>query len=545
MNHKQNILIIIPARGGSKGIPRKNLRILNGYPLIYYVIKTSLLSKFKPDVYVSSDDDEILTIAKKFGAKTHKRKKALADGKTTLDPVVINAFHEISEKNRVKYNIVITIQPTSPLLSAKTLDDAITYFLNHPDIETLLSATEDTHLTWGMKEGKFFPNYVKRVNRQELPPIYRETGAFFISRPELFKQNTRIGKKVDLFIVPDQEKIDVDTFEDWSICEFHLKRKKILFVITGYDKVGLGHVYNALAIADEILDHQVSFLVDDKSDLACDKIKKAHHSVYKQMESDIVKDIEKLKPDIVINDRLDTTQSYVQSLKKISKLVINFEDLGEGSHKADLVINAMYPEGKRIKNHFYGKDYLILRNEFQYSEPAKSVNTEVKNVVITFGGTDPNNFTLRVVDEIYHYCIENGIVIHVVLGMGYTKLDSIKRFDKISILKNIGHLSEVISNGDICFTSAGRTTFEIASIGIPTIVLCQNRRESTHFFASEENGFINLGENDKIPHGKVLETFIELSNNLEKRASMHRLMIAQNLREGKKNVLELIRKNFK
>jgi spore coat polysaccharide biosynthesis predicted glycosyltransferase SpsG len=427
----------------------------------------------------------------------------------------------------------------------KTLDDAITHFLHHPDIETILSATEDTHLSWGKKEGKFYPNYVKRVNRQELPPIYRETGAFFISRPELFKQNTRIGKKVDLFIIPDQEKTDVDTFEDWSICEFHLKRKKILFVITGYDQVGLGHVYNALTIADEILEHQVSFLVDDKSDLAYDKIKKAHHSVYMQIESDIVKDIEKLNPDIIINDRLDTTQSYMRSLKKISKLVINFEDLGHGSHEADLVINAMYPEDKRIKNHFYGKDYLILRNEFQYSDPVKVIENEVKNVVITFGGTDPNNFTLRVVEEIYDHCIKNDIVIHVVLGMGYTKMDSLERFDKIRILKNIGHLSEVISNGDICFTSAGRTTFEIASIGIPTIVLCQNHRESTHFFASEENGFINLGENDRIPHGKVLETFIELSNNLEKRASMHKQMIAQNLRDGKKNVLELIRKNIK
>jgi CMP-N-acetylneuraminic acid synthetase/spore coat polysaccharide biosynthesis predicted glycosyltransferase SpsG len=542
---RSDILIIIPARGGSKGIPRKNLRILNGYPLIYYVIITSLRSSFNPDVYVSSDDDEILTIAKKFGAQAHKRDKVLADGKTTLDPVVINAFQEISRINKKEYAIVITIQPTSPLLSVKTLDDAIQYFLNQKDIETLISATEDTHLSWGKKEGKFFPNYVKRVNRQELPPIYRETGAFFISRPDLFKKNTRIGKKVDLFIVPDQEKTDVDTFEDWSICEFHLKRKKILFVITGYDQVGLGHVYNALAIADEILEHQVSFLVDHHSDLAYDKIKKAHHSVYMQNEPDIIKDIEKLNPDVIINDRLDTTKDYIKSLKKDHRLIINFEDLGEGSYEADLVINAMYPEGKKIENHFYGKDYFILRNEFQYSEPIASIHSEVKNVVISFGGSDPNNYTLKVVEEIYDFCMEKGIEIHVVLGMGYSKTDSLDKFNKIRKLRNIDHLSEVISKGDICFTSAGRTTFEIASICIPTIVLCQNHREATHFFASEENGFINLGESEDIPAGKVLESFKLLSSNRENRLLMHRRMAKHNLRDGKKNVLELIRKNIK
>ena len=235
----------------------------------------------------------------------------------------------------------------------------------------------------------------------------------------------------------------------------------------------------------------------------------------------------------------------MKALKKICKLVINFEDLGSGSYEADLVINAMYPENKKVENHYYGKDYFILRNEFQYSDSQRSVNTEVKNVVITFGGTDPNNYTLSVVEEIYDYCIEKNIEINVVLGMGYSKLDSLDLYNKINILRNIGNLSEIISKCDICFTSAGRTTYEIASIGIPTIVLYQNRRESTHFFASKENGFINLGGKDQIPDGKVLGTFIQLSNNPEKRASMQRKMIAHNLRDGKKNVLELIRKNIR
>lgn len=541
---KEKILIIIPARGGSKGIPRKNLRILNGYPLIYYVIQTSLNSKYLPDVYVSSDDDEILTMAKTFGAKVHKRDTALADGKTTLDPVIINAYHDISSISKTDYDAVLTIQPTSPLLSVKTLDDAIGFFLERPETETVISATEDTHLTWGKKDSTYFPNYRERVNRQELPPNYRETGAFFISDPQIFNKGTRIGKRVDLFIVPDQEKTDVDTFEDWSICEFHLRRKKLLFVVTGHREVGLGHVYNSLAIADEILEHQVSFLVDKQSQMAFDKIRNANHSVYIQKEDNIILDIQKLNPDIIINDILDTDRDYIRGLQKIADLIINFEDLGEGSREADLVINAMYPEKERIKDHFYGKDYFILRNEFQYTKPVDSTDPKVKNVVITFGGTDPNNYTSRVIHEIYDYCRDQNIKITVVLGMGYKKQKDLEKWEDVDILQNISHLSEVIISSDVCFTSAGRTTFEIASIGVPSIVLCQNERESTHFFASADNGFINLGELTDIHEGGILEAFVSLVENPDKRSELSQRMLGYDIRKSKKKVLDLIRKKI-
>ena len=91
-NIYHKILVIIPARGGSKGIPQKNLRSLNKKPLIYYSIKNALNSKFKPDVYVTSDNFEILTISKQLGAKTLKRNTKLSNDSVTLDPVIFNAF---------------------------------------------------------------------------------------------------------------------------------------------------------------------------------------------------------------------------------------------------------------------------------------------------------------------------------------------------------------------------------------------------------------------------------------------------------------------
>ena len=99
-------------------------------------------------------------------------------------------------------------------------------------------------------------------------------------------------------------------------------------------------------------------------------------------------------------------------------------------------------------------------------------------------------------------------------------------------------------SADICFTSAGRTTFEIASIGIPSIVLCQNYRESTHFFASEENGFMNLGEAGEINEGKILDVFTWLVENPEKRNELNQKMMNYDIRHSKKKVLDLIRKKI-
>ena len=96
------ILIVIPARGGSKAIPRKNLRLLAGKPLIYYSINTALNSKFSSDIYVSSDDIEILNIAKKYNVKTHKRDSNISGDEVTLDPVIYSCliFAQKEQKKR-------------------------------------------------------------------------------------------------------------------------------------------------------------------------------------------------------------------------------------------------------------------------------------------------------------------------------------------------------------------------------------------------------------------------------------------------------------
>ena len=544
MDKNPNILIIIPARGGSKGIPRKNLRFLNGYPLISYVIKTCLKSRYIPDVYVSSEDDEILSNANRFGAEILKRKESLSEDLTTLDPVIYDAYQRISLKEGKDYKLIITVQPTSPLLRIQSLDQAIQKILNTDSIDTIISAKNDTHLTWKSEEGQYIPNYKKRINRQELPQVFKETGGFLITKSSIISQKSRIGPMVDLFELQGGEDIDIDTFEDWNLCEYYLKRKSILFVVTGNHQLGLGHVYNTLQLADGILNHNVLFLTDKQSQLAYDKIAQAYHRVYLQTSTNIIDDIKNINPDVIINDILDTGEAYVKSLKRLNYSVINFEDLGPGASHADLVINAMYPEKVKKENHFFGQDYFCLRSDFLYAEPQNNINKDVGRVLLTFGGVDPNNYTAKVLEEIYNFCIEQGIKIDVVLGMGFDKINSLKKFNKIQIHRNIPYLSDMVRDADLVFTSAGRTAFEIASIGIPAIIIAQNERENTHFFATSAFGFSNLGLGTNLSSGIVLREFKKLLNDYNQRLSMHELMRSHDIKKGKQTVISLINRNI-
>lgn len=534
-----NILVVIPARGGSKGIPRKNLRLLGAKPLLYYSINNALNSKFDLDVFVSSEDDEILNIAQKFGASIHKRNQNIADDKTTLDPVIYDCFIHAQQIEGKEYDLIITVQPTSPLLSSKSLDNAIEKMILDNSIETIISAKDSTHLSWRKENNKFKPNYTERVNRQYLTPSYTETGAFLITRNAIITENNRIGKNVDLEILRGGEEVDIDTYEDWNLCEYYLRRKHVLFVVSGNSIVGLGHVYNTLLIANDILNHQITFLVDKDSEMAFNAIKSKNYPVIIQQNDDIIEDVRLINPDVIINDKLDTSEEYMKQLKKQNYKVVNFEDLGPGCEFADVVVNAIYPQKNALQDHYFGQEYFILRDEFILSEE-KVVKADVNNILITFGGVDPNNYTEKVIRTINEYCGEENIAITVIAGFGYAKYDSIKNYKNVIVERNISNISDYMLQSDLIFTSAGRTVYEVASIGTPAVVMGQNEREMTHFFASEEFGFSNLGLGYEVSDEELKIEFLRLVNSFEIRNQMSNLMRQQDLKSGRKRVHKLI-----
>lgn len=230
-----NILAVIPARGGSKGIPRKNLRILAGKPLICYALENAKKSVYITDIVVSSDNAEILELAQKYDIFPLQRRPELAQDTVTLDPVIYDAVIAMEAKRNITYDIVITMQPTSPLLHFSTLDNGISAFLED-DKDSYISVVNRPHLSWRKSEGRFVPNYARRLNRQQLDPMYFETGAFFISRRNKISENDRLGKNVSIYEIPENEAVDIDTPEDWLLCEHILLQKTVCFYINGKNK---------------------------------------------------------------------------------------------------------------------------------------------------------------------------------------------------------------------------------------------------------------------------------------------------------------------
>ncbi len=541
------VLAVIPARGGSKGIPRKNVRLMNGRPLITYAIETAKACSLISDIVVTSDDEESISIAKLGQVNYINRSMELAGDNVTLDPVIYDAVIKMEAQNKIIYDIVITLQPTSPLLTSNTLQTALESFIQNNQ-ETYISVVNKPHLSWSMKDGKYIPNYLKRLNRQQLPPNYFETGAFFITRREFVKQDSRMGNEISVFEIPECESVDIDSTSDWIVCESELKKKRIVFRADGYKELGMGHIYHCLTLAYNLTGHDIMFVTDKNHIQGYEKIKSSHMPMFAiEKEEEFFGFLKEWKADIIVNDRLDTEKEYILKLKSLANKVITIEDLGEGAKYADAVINALYNEAPSKKNQFMGEKYICLRDEFMIHAP-KEFSKKVQKVLVMFGGTDPSNLTRKIYDlalrvsEIYQ-----DIQFTFIGGAGYDckKHEVLSREDKnIIVLNDVKRVSDHMREADLAFTSQGRTVFELAAMGVPSIVLAQNEREQLHTFAQMQNGFLNLGLGKDITLETIESTFKWLVETEQIRYEMQSLMLKHDLKKGINNIIEIILEEF-
>lgn len=529
-----NILAVIPARAGSRGIPNKNIRIIGGHPLIYYSIKNALSSKYISDVIVTTDSPDVKIIAEQMGVKVHWRNQRLCQDDVTLDAVIYDAIPK-----KQSWDYIVTMQPTSPTLQVSTLDAAIKYSIDN-DTDTLISAINAPHLSWGVKDGKKVPNYTERLNRQYLPPCYCETGAFVISKSSVVTERTRIGEKVDVYEVSENEAVDIDTFEDLQVVASILKKEKVAIYVNGNNKRGTGHIYRSLELADEFFEKPDIYYDKNQTDRAIFG-KTTHNLIPVDGIVELFKICKEKQFTIFINDILSTSIDYMIGLRSVlpTAHIINFEDDGEGSSKADLVFNALYDESQN-KNVMAGEKYYISGKTFLFYNPIK-IKDKVKNVLISFGGADPQNYTerlLRIVSKNeykdFHFT--------VVLGRAKENVDGCLEYNKyenIEVLHDISNMPEIMSKCDIAFTSRGRTGYELAILGIPSIAMAQNKREEKHGFVCNDNGFDYLGLN---PSDEVIEGNLRMYINLSKksRQEFQNKLLSHDLKNGRKRVMDLI-----
>ena len=548
MFNNNKILVVIPARGGSKGIPRKNVRLLDGQPLISYSINVAKSSEYVDDVVVTTDDSEIALLSEKFGASVIRRSEELSTDETPLDPVVYDAMVQKEKLAFDEYDLVITLQPTSPLLKASTLDSVIEKFEDFA-IDSVITVVDDRRLSWGYDENneRFFPNYIERKNRQDLPKDFKETGAILATRRKFVNEFSRLGTNIDIVEVSQEESVDVTNYEDWWIAEKYLQRKKIAIVPNASESAGTKHINRCLSVASKLVFHDILFLLEETHQLGIDIIEKYNYN-YKIYDGkdDLINCLRDYSPDLLLNDIADTSSEYISILRDEGYFVINFEDLGTGSGLANVVFDALYEHDLSEKNIYTGYEYYLLRDEF-YFQPQKIITHAVNNVLITFTGEDEDNLTEKVINSILSTNYEGRI--NVIVGLTYPDLEGlISKYESnqsIQIYQNVSNISEFMFKADIIFSSASKRMYDICSLGVPTICLCQNERELSHVFANESNGFINMGLGVNVEMQQLIDQFVNLVNDYDLRVAMNKRMLSIDLKNGFENMESVIRQEYR
>ena len=528
------ILAVVPARAGSKGIPNKNIRIVGEHPLIYYALNNAIQSEYITDVVVTTDSEAVEIIARQMRVDCHRRKAELCGDEVTLDAVIYDAIPQ-----NENWDYIVTMQPTSPNLSVKTLDSAIKYAISQ-NLDTLISAINAPHLSWSEKDGKKIPNYEKRLNRQYLPACYMETGAFVISKSNVVTRETRIGKNVDVYEVPEREALDIDTFVDLQAADTLMRQDRVAIYVNGNNSRGTGHIYRALELADEFYSKPDIYYDSNQTDV---KIfgRTTHNLIPVNGIAELFQICKKEQYDIFINDILSTSIDYMIALRSVLPhgKIINFEDDGEGIVKADLVFNALY-QSSDMPNVYAGEKYYISSKVFMFYKPI-SIRDKVKKVFISFGGADPQNYSerlLRIVSKEEYRDYQFLVVLgrakeHVETLMNYNK------FSNIQVVYDVSNMPELMSECDIAVTSRGRTGYELAMLGIPSIAMAQNEREEKHGFMCNENGFAYIGMN---PDNEIIEGTLKmyLSLSRENRQHFQDKLLNHDLRGGRKRIMGLI-----
>lgn len=220
MIENKKISVIIPARGGSKGIPHKNIVLINSKPLIYYGINAAKECKYVDEVFVSTEDLEIKETAKDLGSKVIDRPKELAEDHILTMPVILHFLDNITT------DICICIQPTSPFITSKLLTEGIEKFINEK-LNVILTVHDSTNVYFQIVNNemkfidqKFEEEYKKGgwLRRQDMDKIYLDCGMFYIwNAKELMNHKKRFYDRIDFVELTKIESIEIDNYEDLEL----------------------------------------------------------------------------------------------------------------------------------------------------------------------------------------------------------------------------------------------------------------------------------------------------------------------------------------
>jgi CMP-N-acetylneuraminic acid synthetase/NAD(P)-dependent dehydrogenase (short-subunit alcohol dehydrogenase family) len=332
------ILSIIPARGGSKGIPLKNLAILDGNPLLHYTVKASLESKYITRTIVSTEHNKIKKCALDLGAEVIDRPKKISTDAAKIEPVMENVLDNLRKRENFIPDIVILLQNTSPLRNSNHIDEAISHFIKKR-FDSLLSVCESKALVWSTKkDSSIVPLTYDPFNRRNRQVMANdrllENGAIYISKYDAFRKNRcRISGKIGYYKMNSEFYYEVDSPNDFQIIEGILRRKrnaKEIFsvknkniIITGSSGL-LGNHYCKL-----LAKHGANIIMIDHSKDQSLKIKSKFNTIQQKVEfykCDLSKPKEILNTFKKINKDFKTIDALINNAAFVSAKSFNVKD---------------------------------------------------------------------------------------------------------------------------------------------------------------------------------------------------------------------------
>lgn len=224
------VLVVIPARGGSKGIPRKNVLLVAGHPLITHTIAQARASKCVTRIVVSTDDEEITQISMGAGADVILRPQEISGDMSTSESAISHVLDYLHSSEGYVPELVVFMQCTSPVRRSNDIDRAIeTLRAEHAD--SLLSVSPSHKFLWARAKGDVTSlnyDFRKRPRRQDMPKQYVENGSIYVFKTEMFRlTGNRLGGKIALHIMDEEAAWDIDTPFDMKIAEMILLERNL------------------------------------------------------------------------------------------------------------------------------------------------------------------------------------------------------------------------------------------------------------------------------------------------------------------------------
>jgi spore coat polysaccharide biosynthesis predicted glycosyltransferase SpsG/CMP-N-acetylneuraminic acid synthetase len=482
------VLAVVPARGGTDTVPYLNLKRLGDKPLLAHTLDAARKAPSLDRVVVSTDDDRLAEIASSYGAEAPFRRPAdLVADIPSLKPVILHAVEAV-EAGGDRFDVVVVLQATSPFREGGAIEEALDRLVTG-GFDAVISVDEDRTLAWKQEGDRLVPLFEREGRREEQPPVYRENGAVVVLRRAVVDGPTRFGERVGHLVLDRRAAFTVHDLADFWMAERLLREPRVLFRADGGAALGMGHVFRSLAIADALREQahaDVAFLMSAELPDGIRTVSRHGYPVRAvdgSRPEDFLEHVRDFAPSILINDLRTLPADYLRALSHLGTTTVNLVDtpgdLETTEHYEQLIVSVMKEDRETPEGFYAGPEYAILREQFRGR--VKEVREQARQVLLSFGGSDPQGLTLLAARALMPLPAE--VELLAVTGPAFAFHRELEEAlssapGRVRVVRDAsGHIAELMLEADVMVGSGGMSVYEIAALGTPGVILAQNARE--------------------------------------------------------------------